>query len=242
MTNHPQGWRSRGYLPHYDNTKTFQFITFRLADSLPQQLLGNFKQSLELLPQSAISLERRKHLDKWLDAGLGCCALKNPQVAKTVQDALKKFDGERYNLISWCVMPNHVHVLIEALDSLPRIVRSWKSYTGRWAMSHDAQLELRVPGKRFWMQDYWDRYVRNEDHFRQVVDYIHNNPMKAGLCRNASEWKWSSALVQLELRVPGCAQLQLRKWQKSTAPQNPPADQLADTSNPPPHSSPTQST
>ena len=150
------------------------------------------------MPDSAQSTERRRRIEQWMDAGMGCCALRHPQVAALVQETLQKFDSERYRLIAWCIMPNHVHVLIEPLVSLPKIVQSWKSFTGRWALSHNAELELGVPapGHAFWMRDYWDRYIRDERHLQAVIDYIHENPVTAGLCPSAPDWPWSSARLQ----------------------------------------------
>ena len=110
-----------------------------------------------------------------------------------MMETLEKHDPERYRLIAWCIMPNHVHVLIAPRTSLFKIVQSWKSYTGRWAMRKNAELGLGVPGKAFWMREYWDRFIRDERHFQQVVDYIHCNPVKAGLCREPQDWPWSSA-------------------------------------------------
>ncbi len=187
------GWRSRGYVPHLDDITKAQSITFRLADSLPQEKLRRLEQELDLLPEEKRNLERRRWIERWLDAGMGCCALRHPAVAAVMQETLLHFDGERYRLIAWCIMPNHVHVLIEPKVPLGGIVQSWKSYTGRWAMQRNAELGLGVPGKVFWMREYWDRFIRNEKHLRQAIDYIHENPVKAGLCADATEWSWSSA-------------------------------------------------
>ena len=136
-----------------------------------------------------------------------------------MEDALLYFDGNRYDLVCWCIMPNHVHVMISVRYNLSKIVQSWKSFTGRRAWeflddewlpgSEELQLlrkkEVLRPGVRssqrsqssqkhkFWMDDYWDRYIRNTEHFSNVVDYIHNNPVKAGLCERAEDWEWSSA-------------------------------------------------
>ena len=128
-----------------------------------------------------------------MDAGMGCCALRHPEVAAMVQETLLKHDGQRYRLLAWCIMPNHVHALIETNDALGKIVQSWKSFTGRWAMQKNAELGLGVPGKALWMREYWDRYIRDSNHFGAVSDYIHRNPVKVGLCRAAAEWPWSSA-------------------------------------------------
>jgi REP element-mobilizing transposase RayT len=106
-----------------------------------------------------------------------------------VQDALLHFDGERYQLLAWCLMPNHVHVVIEMLDahSLSDIVRSWKTFTARLA-----NVSLGRSGP-FWHADYFDRYMRDEQHFSQTVEYVENNPVKAGLVQTPADWTWSSA-------------------------------------------------
>jgi REP element-mobilizing transposase RayT len=193
----PDGWYSRGYLPHLNVQGQLQFITFRLADSLPQQVLAQMHIELAQLPEIKRERERRQKIEQWLDAGLGCCALQHPRMAEVMQQTLQKFAGERYHLLAWCIMPNHVHVLIDAVGSLPKIVQSWKSYTGRWAIAHNAELGLSVPGTQLWMREYWDRFIRDEAHFHTTVEYIHNNPIKVGLCVNGIDWLWSSAsLVQ----------------------------------------------
>ncbi len=112
----------------------------------------------------------------------------NERVALLVQDTLKRFDGERYRLIAWCVMPNHVHVLLEQKQgySLSSIVHSWKSFT-----AHEAN-KLLKRSDRFRTPDYFDRFIRDEKHFAAVVEYIRRNPVKAGLVDAPEEWPWSS--------------------------------------------------
>ena len=104
-------------------------------------------------------------------------------------DALKHFDGERYHLHAWCVMPNHVHVLVTPLGrhTLSSIVHSWKSHT-----ANRANKRLGRRGA-VWMPEYFDRAVRDERHFIAAVEYIENNPVQAGLCEQATDWEWSSA-------------------------------------------------
>jgi len=188
-----RGWYTRGFLPHFDSTHVIQSITFRLADSLPQSVLRQIEVELTRVPPADQERERYRQRERWLDAGLGCCALRHPQVAAVMQETLQKFDPERYRLMAWCIMPNHVHVLIHPYVSLSKIWQSWKSYTGRWAMARNAELGLGVPGAAFWMRECWDRYIRDESHLRQVMAYIHENPVKAGLCAAAEDWPWSSA-------------------------------------------------
>ena len=138
---------------------------------------------------------RRKLIDQYLDAGYGCCALVNTEMAEVMRESLLRFNGERYDLIAWCIMPNHIHVLMKSKLSLAKIVQSWRSYTGRWAMKHNEELDLGIPdkAKRFWMRDYWDRFIRSEKHYYTVIGYIHQNPVEAGLCDKVKDWKMSSA-------------------------------------------------
>jgi REP element-mobilizing transposase RayT len=127
--------------------------------------------------------------DRELDAGWGACWLRNPAVASIVQDTLLFFDGERYRLLGWCVMPNHVHAVFEMLDthSLSATIKGWKSFT-----SKQANAQLGRSGA-FWDADYFDRYMRNEAHLMQTIGYVENNPVKAGLVSEPSAWQWSSA-------------------------------------------------
>jgi type I restriction enzyme R subunit/putative DNA methylase len=91
-------------------------------------------------------------------------------------------------------MPNHVHVLMETLTPIAKIIQGWKSVTARWALAHNEELKLGIPDtNHLWMRDYWDRYIRNDTHFENAVLYIHQNPVKAGLCQRAEDWPWSSA-------------------------------------------------
>jgi len=188
-----RGWYRRGFLPHYDAQRTFQAITFRLADALPQERLAELAVELATLGDSERERERRRRIEGWLDAGMGCCALRHPRLATVMQTSLQQFDGQRYHLIAWCIMPNHVHVLIQQQASLATIVGSWKSYTGRFAMAHNRELGLGIPGRTFWMREYWDRYIRDEPHFMNARRYIEQNPVQAGLCATPAEWRWSSA-------------------------------------------------
>ncbi|MCX6879140.1 MAG: transposase [Verrucomicrobia bacterium] len=189
----PVGWYSRLYLPHYNNPHTLQSVTFRLADSLPQSKLQQLERELLDVAPEKCDTARRKQIEAWLDAGMGCCALKHPALAALMQETLLKFDGDRYRLIAWCIMPNHVHVLVETIEALSKIVQSWKSFVGRWALARNAELGLGVPGRALWMREYWDRYIRDGDHFDNVLHYIERNPVAAGLCAKPNDWPWSSA-------------------------------------------------
>ena len=187
-------WHSRGYLPHRDRAHLLQSITFRLADSLPQSELKQLEQKLLLLPEIRRDIEKRKGIERWLDAGMGCCALGNAEAAAYVQKSLLHFDGDRYRVLAWVIMPNHVHVLIDPAEPISKTIQGWKSFTARWLLAHNERLGLGIPDPHHvWMREYWDRFIRDHDHLRATIDYIHRNPVKAGLCREPGDWPWSSA-------------------------------------------------
>lgn len=124
-----RGWHSRGYLPHFDRAGLVQSITFRLADALPTSLLAAMERELMHLSDAEQNVERRRAIEAALDVGHGECHLDRPEIARLAEDALIHFDRERYRLLAWCVMPNHVHAMIETIVgySLEKIVQSWKS-------------------------------------------------------------------------------------------------------------------
>ena len=183
------GWHSRGYLPHFDGRAIPQFITLHLADSIPKKVIECWKQELRHLDDEQDRILLQKRIERYLDQGYGSTFLKNKDVAKIVQDSLLKFDGLRYNLFSWVVMPNHTHSLLTRFDDweLEQLMHSHKSYT-----AHEANKLLKRTGQ-FWMDEYFDRYMRNAEHFQNTVRYIENNPVKAGLCKKPSDWPFSSA-------------------------------------------------
>jgi REP element-mobilizing transposase RayT len=183
------GWHSRGYLPHFDGRAMPQFITFHLADSVPLKVIQRWREELKSLKYEHERIVLQKRIERYLDQGYGEALLKVPQVAKMVQDSLLKFDCIRYHLFSWVVMPNHVHSLMTRFEAyeLSDILHSLKSFT-----AHEANNLLRRNGQ-FWIEDYFDRYIRNQEHFERTVKYIENNPVKAGLCLEPGDWPYSSA-------------------------------------------------
>ena len=196
-----------------------QSVNFRLGDAMPNEVMDKWKAELGLpvgcasfqparafpdagnlagkvarTPGSApmrtqLEIELRRRIEKYLDSGHGACWLRQPDIAALVEGALRHFDGERYRLLAWCIMPNHVHVLIETKEGFPlgSVLHSWKSFT-----SGEANKLLGRRGE-FWQREYLDRYVRNAEHYAAVIAYIEGNPVNAGLARLKTEWSWSSA-------------------------------------------------
>lgn len=138
-----------------------------------------------------------KLIDQYEDAGIGECLLRDDSIAQIVQDTLLFNHQKKYEMICWCIMPNHVHTLIAPVEgmSLSEIMYDWKSYT-----THAINKALNRKGK-LWMMEYFDRYIRDNDHFQKVVNYIHNNPVKAGLVADPADWRWSSAGSQIGSQV-----------------------------------------
>ena len=188
--------RSRGYLPHWESEHATYFVTFRLADSLPRDLLERLRQERDVLdrakqahsdvaPDQELARKLRAILqeaEQALDDGLGVCYMRDPRIAKIVADTILHFHGQRYSLWAWCVMPNHVHVIFSPLGeyTLESILHSWKSYSAL-----EANKVLGRMG-RFWQREYFDHLVRNEASLLKIARYVQENPQKAGL----HDWPW----------------------------------------------------
>jgi REP element-mobilizing transposase RayT len=188
----PLGWHSRGYLPHFDGGELAQFITFRLHDSLPREVLIRWKEELKLQPSPYAQSVMRKRVEVFLDQGHGECYLRSHDVGQMVQHALLFHDQVKYRLSAWVIMPNHVHLLCTPMHShsLAEIMHSIKSFT-----SNEANRMLSRKG-RFWQKEYFDRYIRNARQFVRTVNYIENNPVKANLCDKVEDWMFSSARLR----------------------------------------------
>ena len=188
--------RSRGRLPHWEAEGATYFVTFRLADSLPQSVLQEVEferrdivriaqqQGREFTIAEVKRLDKlfSERIDQYLDSGAGACHLARPDIADLVASGFQHFDGKRYWLEAWCVMPNHVHVLFSVFPGQPldKILHSWKSFTAKQAN------RLLGGTGQFWQREYYDRFVRNAEEFNQFARYIADNPARANL-RN---WKW----------------------------------------------------
>ena len=191
----PLGWYTRGYLPHNDQAGQIQFITYHLADSLPADVVERLAQELESLPPEKQEIHRRKRIEEWMDAGHGSCVLENQVLAGMIVDNWRRYSADRYDLLEWVVMPNHVHVLIRPRDgfALPKIVQAWKGYSGKKIAEYLRLRRTEHNLPRIWHREYWDRFIRDARHFQNAVDYIHQNPVKAGLVASPKDWPWSSA-------------------------------------------------
>lgn len=186
-----RGIHSRGYLTHWDFKNSLQGITFRLVDSVPKDVILKWKRELESVKDEEVARKEELHpkIALYEDAGMGECLLADSVCAAIIRDKLVAGDGATYKLLAWCVMPNHVHVLIKLhLDhSLSDIVQKWKG-----GSSMEINRFLKRKGA-LWALDYYDRFIRDEDHYHKCRSYIRNNPVKANLCEKPDDWEFSSA-------------------------------------------------
>lgn len=179
-------WRNR--LPHWDQPGGTYFVTFRLADSLPAELLRRWQTERDDWlrahpPTHTPELEKAYHarfstaLDRHLDEGHGVCLLRDPACAAVVIDTLMRDDTARCLLWSVIVMPNHIHALftLSATASLEALLKSWKGVSARRLNQH------RRTSGAVWQRDYFDRLVRDETHFARCLRYIRENPVRAHL-------------------------------------------------------------
>lgn len=185
------GWHHRGYIPHVDYPHLWQFVTFHLADSIPGGVIERWSRELGSLPGDERGRELRRLIDAYQDAGHGSCVLRDARCAEQVARQLFAGDGSAYRLAAWVVMPNHVHVMIgpcgEQRVDLSETTRRWKGASSRFINQ--------IAGRRgaLWRRESYDRWIRDSEHFTAVARYIAENPVKAGLCREPSEWRWSHA-------------------------------------------------
>jgi len=184
----PKSWYGRGYLPHYDDGSSHQFLTIRLADSIPLKVLDRWEAELKSQGDDG-AIELRKRIEKFLDKGYGECHLKKREIAVLVRDSLYFHHEKKYLLESWVLMPNHAHLLLRQMPGieLEEVTHSLKSYTALKAN--------RILGRsgEFWQAETYDRFIRDAEHFNYVVRYIERNPVKARLCRKPEDWEFGSA-------------------------------------------------
>lgn len=189
----------RRHLPHLYLPNAVYFITFRLAGSLPSEAIESLIEKCRLQKKHHISfvdyeeaLERSKSGEMWLS---------DERIANLVAESIRYRDGKEYHLAAYCIMPNHVHMVAGvgeqdlfkpvgqignlSNNSLSRIMQSLKRYT--------AKETNKIIGRSgaFWQDESYDHVVRNEADFERIVEYVMNNPVKAGLVKRWRDWKWT---------------------------------------------------
>jgi putative transposase len=188
-----------GCRPHWSQAGAVVFLTFRTADSIPREVVLRWEreqrewlkrldvgpiplvaESVAALPETE-QLRFRKHFNRCretcLDECHGRCVLKRPELAKIVADSLLHFDGDRYRMGDFVVMPNHVHLLaaFPNEDAMKKQCDSWLHFT-----AFQINKALGAKGK-FWQQEPFDHLVRSVVQYEHLRLYIADNPKKARL-------------------------------------------------------------
>ena len=208
------GIHDRGYLPHVKREGASYFVTFRLADSLPQEVVRRFlhekAQDLRALevptrnppnhaqagpPRlTAEDIERkyRRKVERYLDQGAGACHLRRPDIAEMARDAILYFHTRQYLLDEWVIMPNHAHLTLWPMPNftLSEILKGRKQFIAK-----AANRMLGRTGEPFWQTESFDHWIRDDEEKARLRQYIRANPVKAGLCSKPEDWPWSSAWV-----------------------------------------------
>lgn len=165
-------------LPHWQQGEVMQFVTFRLADSMPRILLQRWKdelaawKTLHPVPWTH-EIEQEYHarftwkLEHWLDEGHGSCILADPENRSALEQTLMHDEGIRTIHHAWVIMPNHVHLLFSPQASLEKLMQSWKGISAR-----------RIGQGGIWQKNYRDTLIRDTGHFANAVRYIRRNPAK----------------------------------------------------------------
>ena len=187
------------YRPHWSQAGAIVFVTFRMKDSIPKEVLvrwhaekvkwleqhgvafdGDFSKATSILSEEDKS-SFRKHFNRQrefsLDECRGSCVLRSPELAEIVADSLLYFDGERYSMGDFVVMPNHVHLLaaFDIEEGMRKQFDSWLHWTAR-----EINRNIGKSG-HFWQEEPFDHLVRSNEQYEYLRDYIRDNPSKAHL-------------------------------------------------------------
>lgn len=165
-------------LPHWQQREVIQFVTFRLADSMPQTKLRHWQEELTTwkvqhpepwTPETEKEYHQRFtwKLEMWLDEGFGACIFNDPAKRMTLENTLMYDHETKATHHTWVIMPNHVHLLFTPLAPLEKLMQCWKGISSR-----------RIGAGTIWQKNYRDTLIRDASHFANAVRYIRKNPAK----------------------------------------------------------------
>ncbi len=194
-------------LPHYHLKNQSYSITWMLASALPGTVLKNMQLKYDNLKSSHFELKKNKkeiqktitrnylkHFDENLHSiKTGNYFLRMPEIAHIVAESIHYWDTKRYDLIAYCIMPNHVHTVLTTYDKdeqgksiyLQDILESIKKFSAR-----ECNKALNRRGK-FWQHESFDRIIRDREDLYWTLSYVLENPIKAGFCMSWEEYKWN---------------------------------------------------
>jgi len=201
---HPKSLKRKRNLPHWQQSDGVYFITFRLKNSLPKSIITQLqdeKMVAELtlkqrgLPNQDLKKDLKKlhHLyfgkfDEQLEQNKeGPHFLSQPNLAKIVADAILYFDNERYKVICFTIMSNHVHLVFYKLQKeIEKILGSIKRYSAR-----EINLVRGTTGESVWTQESYDHIIRSRTELANWVTYTLNNPVKINLVKRWEDYQFN---------------------------------------------------
>ena len=178
-------------LPHWFPEDAAVFVTWRLAGSMPFHAEASGASVADDKKRSSAPLDSFLHQEEGLDCPhCGPVWLQDSRVATVIVDALRYGASVRrfYHLHAWVIMPNHVHVIFQPLAEMSKVMR--------WLKGRTARLSNRILGRTgttFWQDESFDHWIRSPEELQDLIAYIENNPVKAGLVDVPRQWRWSSA-------------------------------------------------
>lgn len=195
----------RRHLPHQVPDLAIIFLTWNLKGAIPQVVAERLRRDRDQFqrepPRADESIRDRAlrlgkllfaRADAFLDHTVtGPRYLEDPTCAGIVQDSILFGAGERYELFAWCVMANHVHVLLQPWVELAKVTQGIKGFTAYQINQLQGQ-----HGRTFWQDESYDHWARDEEELLRILEYIEANPVRAGLCGRAEDWPWSSARLR----------------------------------------------
>jgi putative transposase len=205
----------RGRLPHWEVAEGRYFVTIHLAGAIPQQgqeRIRDLAAAHDILAECDVDGRHRlqrliyAEMESWLDRAEVVSHLGNPALARSIMESIAFRHGRTWNVIEYVVMPSHIHLFFEVLDTgLKKALEQFKRWTG-----HAAAKVLDLEAGRFWQDEWFDHWSRSDEEDEKIIHYIRHNPVKARLVEDYRAWPYGSwndlslgtASEELDARIP----------------------------------------
>lgn len=196
-------------LPHFQPSNSIYFVTFRLTNSIPKNVIKELKLEFERIKNTNIGKEYFLKFDQLLDTSdTGSLWLKTNDVAEIISQAIHYRDQKEYDLFCYCIMPNHVHMIFDVTRfaesssrnsvstyNLAKLMQNLKKYTAL-----ESNKVLKRTGQ-FWHHESYDHVIRDNKELENTIIYVIQNPVKAGLVTDYKKWRWSYLKETLSINI-----------------------------------------
>ena len=200
-------------LPHFQPAEATFFVTFRLAGSIPKDVIRRLRENHQLIEKGILAqkdlTEKEKHelryaaqrrlfaeTDAFLDKNPnGPYWLRQREIAEIMAEAMHYRETNQYDLHAYTIMPNHVHMVMTLLPEAPVLFKIMQHLKRNTAKKSNQILER--TGVAFWEDESYDHVVRDEKEFYRIINYILQNPIKAGFVKEWQQWPFSFVKPEL---------------------------------------------